>query len=477
MYSNILAAFFGTHWAATPEYTMAAMEFADKFLLNRESLRDIQKENEEAYAATFANATRIGKTGSDPIMLLENGTAVVPIQGMIVPKSGNIGLCMQGTSMDRLKASAEMLQRNPAVKNVVLNIHSGGGSVLGVPEAADAIKELAKVKPVTASINMVAGSAAYWLASAANKRFITKSGIAGSIGVYAIVANQAERLKKEGIDARILRAGKFKAMPNGLESFTKDDPGLKMVQDGVDRIHTEFTEVISTNLNITMAEATELANGTTKTGQEAIEAGLADEMGDLNDALAQAGSKEDDSTKASLEDPVTNVTEARAEEIVESNGDASEELAKGDVDGVHSDNIESDVLASSEDLDAIVAENEELKVKLDAAEKALADKAQSEESEKINSVIATATQDGRIALQKADEMRELAAEIGVENFTKMVDAIPVPAKLEDLSTIPAASDEANDSDDGDDEFAPLTASEKELYAQSPALAKKYNLWQ
>lgn len=457
MYTNILAAFFGSHWAATPEYTLAAIEFANSFLTNRTPIRELMREDEVEEEARFQGAANLGRTGSDSIWLLQNGTAVVPIQGMIVPKMSGVRLCMQGTSMDRLTARMRELKGNGDVQNVVLDIHSGGGSALGVPEAAQAIKELAAVKPVTASINMIAGSAAYWLASAANKRFITQSGIAGSIGVYAIVANQAKRLEDEGIDARILRAGKFKAMPNGIEAFTDDDPGLALVQQGVDRIYTEFTEVISTNLGISMSEAKELADGSTKTGKAAIDAGLADENGDLNAAIAAAGD-----TKLRTE---AGTAQASVNEDVKS--EATEEAPKSEAQPAE------DAVAESDDFEALKAENEELKAKLDEMEKQAQASAENVEEEKINALIATATEDGRIVLAKAEEMLKLGLEIGAENFEAMINAIPVPAKVEDLSTAPAA--DASAEDEVKDEFAPVTDSEKALFAMSPTLAKKYNL--
>ena len=472
MYNNILNAFFGSIWAATPEYTLAAIEFANSFLINRTPINDLMRHESAEEEIRFQGALNLGRTGSDSVLLLENGTAVVPIQGMIVPKMSSIGLCMQGTSMDRLTARVRELKANDAVKNVVLDIHSGGGSVLGVPEAAEAIRELATVKPVTASINMIAGSAAYWLASAANKRFITQSGVAGSIGVYAVIANQAERLKDEGIDARILRAGKFKAMPNGIEAFVEDDAGLAMVQGEVNRIYEEFTQAISTNLGISMPEAKALADGSTKTGQEAISVGLADEKGDLTVAIAEAGETKlrsgEASAQASNADPVTAVSEERAEEISASIGEASDELASGKVDGLATENVEAEIA----EFEALKAENEELKAQLDAMEKSAQDSAKALEEEKINALIATATTDGRIVLAKATEMLELGLQIGFEKFEAMISAIPVPAQVEDLSVAPTT--EAKD-DSSEDKFAPATESERKLFAMSPTLAKKYNL--
>ena len=462
MYSNILKAIYGSVWAATPEYVQAIMDFSNGFLLNTEALKTF-RENAMEVEFPIEGATIEGRTGSGRVYRLKDGeTVVMDIVGMIAPKSSAIGMCMAGTSMEMVRNQAKRLMADDSVKSVVLRIDSGGGSVLGVPEAADALVELGRVKNLVASIDMVAGSAAYWLASTASKRFITRSGIAGSIGVYAIVGNQAEKLEKEGIDVRILRAGKFKAMPNSIEAFTEDDPGLALVQDGVNRVYEEFVSTISTNLGITMSEAKQLANGTTSVGNDAIELGLADENGGLEDAIASVGGS--DVLVASGDEDVEIIEVADADPIEVALADAEDHEAEQAA-------IE-DKLALEDQYAETLAENVTLLNRVAELEKALDLKTKNEESEKITAVIATAIENGRIAPMKADEMAELGAEIGLDALVKMIEAIPAQEKMEDLSVAPELED-AEGTEANEDPYIPRTEEQKKLYRQVPSMARKY----
>ena len=289
IYSNILSAIFGNHWYASAEYMDAVLQVANNIFAGKDFFAQLERQQLQIeQEAAIQGAVVVGRTGTrgNDVQLTTNGTAVVPITGIIAPKASAIGMCMNGTSMDMLAKRANELAVNADVERVVLNINSGGGSVLGVPEAARAIRELAKIKPVTAYFNYIGASAAYFLAAAAGKRVVTDSSITGSIGVYTIVASQSEKLKKEGIDARIIRRGTFKAMPNGVEPFSAQQEGLDRVEADVEKHYRVFVNAIQNYLGISMEQAEKLADGTVTTGLAGIESGLADIEGTLEAVIS-----------------------------------------------------------------------------------------------------------------------------------------------------------------------------------------------
>ncbi len=475
MYSNILNAIFGKHWYASEEYMQAIVQIADNIFTSRDFFDQLKLQQQEAanemLLADGREPVFLGRTGtySNRIQLLENGTAVLPITGVIAPKLSAIGMCMAGTSMDMLIARSRELENNSDVSRVALHVNSGGGSVLGVPEATEALRRLARVKPVTAVYDHIGASAAFFLSSVAPKRVVTPSSILGSVGVYTVVATQAEKLEKAGIDARIIRAGKFKAMPNSIEPFADQEAGLALVQKDVDMHYNTFVKAIQENLNITMTEAQKLADGTVETGVNAIERGFASEEGTLEQVISGEiqspviGAEK--TVIAASSSPAPNEPEANTEETI-----IVEEVEEPTVVAVEE---------TTETIDDSAKEIAALKAKIllmesqaeESAKLVEETKAQSE-NEKIMALIETGLEDGRIVTQKADTITALALEMGLEKFTDLMASLPVPPVMEDLSTVPQGSVEAEEEVD---EWAPKTERERAYFASIPELKKRYNL--
>lgn len=477
---TLASAALGKNFAMCDEYANIVEAYVSNALNGRQPFTGLDKMAHLAEAEhNIQGFTRMGSTGTFRVQFDPNtGIAVVPIVGMIVPKASSIGMSMQGTSMELLQNRLFELRANDDVKGVILRVHSGGGSVLGVPEAAQAIRDLAKVKPVHASIDMFAASAAYWLASAADKIYISESGIAGSIGVFAILANQAAKLKKDGIEVRVVRRGAFKHRPNTIEGFEGEEmeASIAKVDAGVDRVYNAFISAISTNLNITMSEAKELATGEVFDGKEALEKGLATEEGTFRDAasgmvLELNATKEDEPVVEAAAEEVIEATEAPTEPV-------AEEVVPEPVAEAAPVAEEAPVTEATEETDAISAENQIALLKaqneLLAANAAKAEK--DAESAKISAMIATAVEDGRIPVQKEAQMTALATQVGFSAFNEMLSAIPVPAKIDDLSTpVEAKDDNAFVAEELRDGNEPKTELAARMYAMSPALSKRYNL--
>ena len=88
---------------------------------------------------------------------------------------------------------------DPGVREIILDVDSPGGEVAGTEELAAVVAEARTRKPVTAIVNALAGSAAYWIASAATRIVSTPSGLTGSIGVLATHVDLSELERKAGI--------------------------------------------------------------------------------------------------------------------------------------------------------------------------------------------------------------------------------------------------------------------------------------
>lgn len=203
----------------------------------------------------------------------------------VVTKEG--GLCSIGT-----RQLGQMMQLNDKKKNVsahLIEIDSPGGAVDGTPELGNIIAGLNK--PVIAYVDNMAASAAYWVASQAD-RIITNSQNyteVGSIGTLAVLANEKEYLKKQGMKVEIIRATKSvdKARLNSIEDWPEES--MNELQQDLDRINGDFINTVNTGRNgklFTMGE--DIFTGRMYDQRRALALGMIDQVGTFEEALTTA---------------------------------------------------------------------------------------------------------------------------------------------------------------------------------------------
>lgn len=198
-----------------------------------------------------------------------------------------IGFCGGGTSA--LGNEMLMADQNPKVKAHLLEIDSPGGAVDGTPEFANTIRSLEK--PVVAYIDNMAASAAYWIASQADFIVSNKNNYTqvGSIGALAILINQAEYLKKEGMKVMVMRAAqsKDKALLNSVEDWPEE--ALEEHQRQLNVITSDFISAVKSGRNgklITLSE--NIFTGKMYDQKRALSLGMIDKIGTIEDAIAMA---------------------------------------------------------------------------------------------------------------------------------------------------------------------------------------------
>lgn len=223
-----------------------------------------------------------------PYRIVE-GTAIIPIHGSLTNRGAWIGSYSGLTSMEGLRHQVRSAIADEDVTSVLFDIDSPGGQASGTFETAALIRELSGKKQTIAVIDDTAASAGYALASATSKILITPSGVAGSIGVVLMHLDQSRRLDEAGITPSFVYAGKKKIDGNQFQPLRENV--RKDLQAEVDAIYEMFVECVAKgrpNLSPAAIEATEAA---VYIGRAAIEAGLADQIGDLETALAELSSR------------------------------------------------------------------------------------------------------------------------------------------------------------------------------------------
>lgn len=193
------------------------------------------------------------------------------------------------------------LERNDAVKAVVIRLESPGGSVAASQEMCEAVRRLrGKGKRVVASVGNVGASGAYYIASAAETIVANPGSIVGSIGVLASFLNLGDLYEKIGVDPYSVTSGRFKAV--GETSRRLDPEERRLVQALIDDAFEQFFDAVvegrrtalaaaagSDDTRAVVAHLRRFADGRILTGRQARAAGLVDVLGTHHDAVALAG--------------------------------------------------------------------------------------------------------------------------------------------------------------------------------------------
>jgi signal peptide peptidase SppA len=214
-----------------------------------------------------------------------NGVARIPIYGVIAKRASMVNGISQnlGTSIEEVRRDFNAAISDTAVKTIVLDVDSPGGSVDGVAEMSDMIFNARGKKPIVAYADGMMASAAYWLASAADKIYASKSSEVGSIGVYAVVSDYSVANHVAGIKTEVIKAGKHKAAGHPDKPMTEEDKAV--IQEDVNDYYDLFTNAISRNRGMTMEEVLKVATGKTFIGQKALDVGLVDGIDHIESAL------------------------------------------------------------------------------------------------------------------------------------------------------------------------------------------------
>ncbi|HEY4364454.1 MAG TPA: S49 family peptidase [Bryobacteraceae bacterium] len=211
-----------------------------------------------------------------------DGIAVIPVQGTIMKKTSGL-MAMSGcTSYEALANQLDECMSNPAIKGVLLDIDSPGGEVSGLFDLADKIYNAAETgKPIFAVSNDAAFSAAYAIASCAEKIFLTRTAGVGSVGVFCLHADQSAADAKAGMKYTYIKAGAKKTEGNPHEPLS--DTAMSDSQAEVDREYQMFVSLVARNRGVSVQSVIDTEAGC-YFGENAVPL-LADEIGTFDDAL------------------------------------------------------------------------------------------------------------------------------------------------------------------------------------------------
>ena len=176
----------------------------------------------------------------------------------------------------KLKLIKQVL-KSDSVKGVIVAINSPGGATSGGEAIYEALQELAKKKPVVASMDGIAASAGYMIALPAERIFARRSTITGSIGVIFQYTDITELMKTVGVEMRAIKSAPLKAEPNPFSPYTPEAEA--MIARMIDDSYQWFVDLVAENRPFDREQALGLADGRIVTGGQAVELKLVDELG------------------------------------------------------------------------------------------------------------------------------------------------------------------------------------------------------
>lgn len=218
-----------------------------------------------------------------PYQRTADGTAVITVTGSLINRGAFVGSYSGETSYEGIKFQLASAVADPKARNILLDIESPGGEAVGAMEAAAAVRAANAVKPVVASVNGMAASAAYALASGARHIVTTPTGVNGSIGVVMLHADFSRQLDKAGITPTLIFAGAHKVDGNPLEPLpasVKED-----LQREVNQFYDLFVQTVAAGRRSLSPAAIRDTEARIFIGGEAVTAGLADDVGTFEDVL------------------------------------------------------------------------------------------------------------------------------------------------------------------------------------------------
>ncbi len=210
--------------------------------------------------------------------------AIIRVHGTLVNTDAWYNDFFELVAYSKIVDALYQVASDTSIKEILLDISSGGGSVAGVLDVVSAVEKVAKIKKITAFTSSVMCSAAYWITVPAYERHASAVAIVGSIGVAIKHTEYSKMAEMEGIKETIIRSGEYKQIVNASEPLSdkaKDD-----LQAKADYISDIFVDSVSQHLGVRRRTVNErMGGGKEFIGQQAADVGLINSVSNFEDVF------------------------------------------------------------------------------------------------------------------------------------------------------------------------------------------------
>ena len=217
----------------------------------------------------------------------KNKIAVINVEGAIMTGEVAYGIAGSDTIVDNIQSATQ----NKSVKAMVLRVNSPGGSVWASELITNALKEFKDTgRPIISSMGDIAASGGVWVTTLSDEIFAEQDTLTGSIGVYGIIPTldgiyDWAGIKVDGVSST--KAGEWD------ERYSMPEYVKNGIQAGIDHTYEKFVSKVASNRNMEYKDVLPIAGGRIWAGYKALELGLVDKIGGLDDAIQSAAEKAD----------------------------------------------------------------------------------------------------------------------------------------------------------------------------------------
>ena len=216
----------------------------------------------------------------------KNKIAIIHVEGAIV--TGDIGFNTAGSGGIVKKINKARDDKN--VKGIVLRVNSPGGDVYASTMITNALEEFQSTgRPVITSMGDIAASGGVWVTTTSEEIWAENTTLTGSIGVYGIYPDLSPLAKWAGINydgVSMTKAGEIYDVRRGM-----NDEINKQFREGIENFYKDFVAKVANNRGMDFSEVLKVAGGRIWRGDKALEIGLVDKLGSLDDAINSMATK------------------------------------------------------------------------------------------------------------------------------------------------------------------------------------------
>jgi signal peptide peptidase SppA len=261
-------------WAIRPEALEAILTIAAREDIPQDVVARLMTSG-----STEAVAAKLGKPlDNTRSVTVRDGVAIIPIAGPIFRHANLFSEISGATTTEAVAQDLATALATPAVRAILLEVDSPGGEVAGISELAAMIRAATAEKPVTAYIDDLGASAAYWLASAAGSIVAAPTAVLGSLGVVAVMRDPS---KTKSTDLEFVSS----QSPNKRPDLTTE-AGKAQVQATVDALADVFVADVARYRGTSVETVlSDFGQGGVFVGQQAVDAGMADAIGSHEQTL------------------------------------------------------------------------------------------------------------------------------------------------------------------------------------------------
>lgn len=257
------------HNLADEAFTVEEYKAKIATLAGKDSYKDVSFIKFPEYAAAKAQ----------PDLAAKKKIAIIYANGDIVEEKDPQNICG-----DTFAGIIAKVRADSTVKAVLLRVNSPGGTVLAASKIKEEIDLTRAVKPVVASYGDYAASGGYWISNSCDHIFADRTTLTGSIGVFSAIPEFSGTLKDVAhVNITSVNSHRHSDMFSLTRPFDKEETAW--MQESVDNIYTTFVSEVAKGRDKTYESVDSVAQGRVWTGAEALEIGLVDEIGTLEDAL------------------------------------------------------------------------------------------------------------------------------------------------------------------------------------------------